>query len=174
MAVATLAMIFICSARLALVVPTALLLYATLRLTLYRMFRDRSEEAIQSKARESSTFIETARAIQSIKLFNRESEREGQWLNRYAHVVNANVRLGQATITFKTLNDAIFGIESLITVYLAARLALGGAMTVGMIFGRISPRRRFCYGADFGVRIDESFWRINIIGDYPPVQRWAS
>ena len=31
-----------------------------------------------------ASFIETVRAIQSLKLFNRESEREGQWLNRYA------------------------------------------------------------------------------------------
>ena len=33
--------------------------------------------------------------MQSLKLFDRESEREGHWLNRYAEVVNANVRLGR-------------------------------------------------------------------------------
>ena len=92
----------------------ALLLYAILRLALYRSFWRRSEAAIQASAQENSTFIETVRAIQSLKLFNRESEREGQWLNRYADVVNANVRLGRANIAFKTLNDAIFGLENIL------------------------------------------------------------
>src|SRR3977135_1607006 len=143
MAIATLVMIFVYSVQLALVVLTACVLYAILRLALYQMFRQRSRAVIETKANASSTFIETARAIQSLKLFNREGEREGEWLNRYADCVNANVRLGRATITFKTLNDAIFGIENIVTVYLAARLALDGSVTVGMIFAFMSYKRKF-------------------------------
>ncbi len=143
MAVATLAMIFVYSPLLAAVVLVALALYAILRFSLFRMFRQRSEALIQNKAQESSTFIETVRAVQSLKLFNRESEREGQWLNRYAEVVNANVRLGRAKITFKTLNDLIFGLENIVTVYLAARLALDNVLTVGMIFAFMSYKRHF-------------------------------
>jgi ATP-binding cassette, subfamily B, bacterial CvaB/MchF/RaxB len=143
MAFATLVMIFIYSARLALVALAALLLYLILRLALYRRFRDLSEAAIQAEAQESSTFIESARAIQSIKLFNRESDREGQWLNRHADTVNANVRLGRAGIQFKTMNNAIFGVENIVTVYLAASLALENAMTVGMIFAFIAYKANF-------------------------------
>jgi ATP-binding cassette subfamily B protein RaxB len=43
------------------------------RLALFPLLRKRSEAVIQSKAQENSTFIETARAIQSLKLFNRET-----------------------------------------------------------------------------------------------------
>ena len=98
MALATLAMIFIYSARLALVVVTALLLYFIVRLALYRRFRDLSEATIQAAAVENTNFIETARAIQSVKLFNREADRESQWLNRHADTVNANIRQGRAQI----------------------------------------------------------------------------
>lgn len=143
MALATLVMIFVYSPRLAAVVLIALALYAVLRLGLFRMFRQRSETAIQNKAQESSTFIETLRAIQSLKLFNKESEREGQWLNRHAEVVNANVRLGRAKVAFNTLNGAIFGLENIVTVYLAARLALDNMLTVGMIFAFMSYKRHF-------------------------------
>jgi ATP-binding cassette subfamily B protein RaxB len=143
MAVATLVMLFVYSVGLALVVLVALATYAALRLSLYRLLWQRSEAAIQNKAQENSTFIETVRAIQSLKLFNREDERESQWLNRYADVVNANVRLGRARITFRTLNDAVFGLENIVTVYLAARLALEGALTVGMIFAFMSYKRQF-------------------------------
>nr|WP_302474435.1 peptidase domain-containing ABC transporter [Roseococcus sp. MDT2-1-1] len=143
MALATLVMIFLYSPALAGVVVVALLLYAALRLALFPILRQRSEALIQSRAQESSTFIETARAVQSLKLFNRESEREGQWLNRHAEVVNANVRLGRASITFRTLNDLIFGVENILVIYLAARLALNNALTVGMIFAFMSYKRHF-------------------------------
>jgi ATP-binding cassette subfamily B protein RaxB len=113
MAMATLVMIFVYSPQLGFVVLAAVALYAILRLSLFQPLRRRSEAVLQEKAKENSTFIETVRAIQSLKLFNREDEREGQWLNRYADVVNANVRLGRAVITFKTMNDAIFGLENI-------------------------------------------------------------
>ena len=82
---------------------------------------------LKSKARYNVAFIETVRAIQSLKSFNRESERESLWLNRYAEVVNANVSLGRTKIAFKTISDAIFGLETIITIYLADRLALSTA-----------------------------------------------
>jgi len=143
MAVATLVMIFVYSTQLALVVLTAFAFYTVLRLGLYRLLRDRSLSVIEAKAYENSTFIETLRAIQSLKIFNRESDRETQWLNRYADVVSANVRLGRTKIAFATINDALFGLESVIAIYLAARLALSNSLTIGMIFAFMSYKQHF-------------------------------
>jgi ATP-binding cassette subfamily B protein RaxB len=143
MALATLAMIFVYSTQLALVVLAAFVLYALVRLGLYRLLRERSLAAIEAKAHENSTFIETLRAIQSLKIFNRESDRETQWLNRYGDVVNANVRLGRAKIAFATINDALFGLENVVTIYLAARLALSNSLTIGMIFAFMSYKQHF-------------------------------
>jgi ATP-binding cassette, subfamily B, bacterial CvaB/MchF/RaxB len=143
MAVATLAMIFVYSTQLALVVLTAFILYTALRLGLYGLFRKRSLVVIETKANENSTFIETMRAVQSLKIFNRESDRETQWLNRYADVVSANVRLGRARIAFTTINDALFGLENIVTIYLAARLALNNSLTIGMIFAFMSYKQHF-------------------------------
>ena len=143
MAVATLTVIFFYSPLLGTVVSFAFALYLTLRLALYRQFRERSQDVIRSKAQENSIFIETLRAIQSLKLFNRETERESQWLNRYAGVINANVRVGRTRILFGTLNDAIFGLENIVTVYLAIHMALGGTLTLGMIFAIMAYKRNF-------------------------------
>jgi ATP-binding cassette, subfamily B, bacterial CvaB/MchF/RaxB len=143
MAVATLAMLFIYSARLAGFVLAATLAYMMLRLGLYRMFRERSETVITNKAREDSVFIETMRAMQSLKLFNREGERENQWLHRHADVINANVGLGRARISFKLANDVIFGLENIVVIYFAARLAVHNVLTVGMIFAFISYKTSF-------------------------------
>src|SRR5215204_4778907 len=143
MAVITLAMIFVYSTQLALIVLAAVVLYAGVRLALYRVLWHRTEATIQAQAQENSTFIESVRAIQSLKIFNRESEREGQWLNRYSNVVSANVRLGRTKIAFTTINDVIFGLESIIIVYLAAKLALNNTLTVGMIFAFMSYKQHF-------------------------------
>ncbi|MDO9709262.1 peptidase domain-containing ABC transporter [Paracraurococcus lichenis] len=143
MALATLVMIFIYSAMLALVVLAALVLYLLARLLLYRRFRELSEAAIQAAAVENTNFIETARAVQSVKLFNREADRQGLWLNRHADTVNANIRLGRADILFRTINGAVFGLENIVTVYIAASFALNGQMTVGMIFAFMAYKQNF-------------------------------
>lgn len=143
MAIATLIMIFVYSPLLAAVSINALLLYVALRLALFQTLRRRSEEAIAARAQENSTFLETVRGLQAIKLFNRESEREGHWLNRFAEVVNANVRVGRARIGFQAMNSLIFGAESIITVWLASKLALDNVLTIGMIFAFMAYKQNF-------------------------------
>ena len=87
--------------------------------------------------------METLRAIQSLKSFNRENEREAQWLNRYSEVVSANVRLGRTKVAFSTINDVIVGLENVFIIYLAARLALANSMTIGMVFAFMSYKQHF-------------------------------
>jgi ATP-binding cassette subfamily B protein RaxB len=161
MAMITLVMIFTYSAQLAFVVLSAFALYALIRLALFRVIRQRTDATIQAQAQESSTFIESVRAIQSVKLFNRESERESLWLNRYSDVVTANVRLGRAKIAFGAANDLIFGLEAIITVYLAAKLALANALTVGMIFAFMSYRQHF---TDKAVQLVEKALDFRLLG----------
>ena len=143
MAGVTLVMMLIYSVNLTLVVVCALVLYFILRLSLYKMLKDRTLDTINAKALESSIFIESLRAIQSLKLFNRESEREVQWLNRYTDYVSANVRLGRVQISFKTLNDLLFGLENIIVIYIAAQSALNNVMSIGMIFAFIAYKQQF-------------------------------
>ena len=143
MVVATLTMMFIYSPLLSVVVLVAVVLYACFRIILYRSFRQRSSDLVESRAVEASMFIETLRAIQSLKLFNRESDRESQWLNRFSDVQSASVRLSRARITFSAINEILFGLENIISVYLAANLALQNVLTVGMIFAFMSYKQNF-------------------------------
>ena len=143
MAIATLTMIFLYSIELALVVLIALMFYIGLRVMTYRRFRNLNEAYIRAQAQENTNFIESARAIQSIKLFNRESDRESQWFNLHADTVNASIRKGRAAIQFGTMNRAIFGFENIVTIYLAALLALSNEMTIGMIFAFMAYKMSF-------------------------------
>ena len=143
MAIATLALMIAYSWLLALISLAAIVLYVTLRLSAIGALRRRTEDQIQARAREDSTFIETVRAVQTIKLFGREAEREGVWQNRYAAFINAGIKLGRLQINFKAANDLIFGVENIAAIYLGARLAIDGAMTVGMLFAYMSYKQQF-------------------------------
>lgn len=143
MVLATLCMILACSPVLAAVVLSAVVFYAALRAVTYHAFRSRNEVAIETRARESSVFIETIRAMQSVKLFNRESERETLWLGRYAATANASIQVGRLRIAFRTVNDTVFGLENILSIYLAVRLVLDGSMSVGMVFAFMSYKQHF-------------------------------
>ncbi len=143
MAAATLGLMLVYSPLLTSVVVAALVLYLVLRLSTFGSLRRRTEEQIQERARQDSVFIETVRAVQSIKLFGREAERESLWQNRYAGFVNAGLRLGRLRIGFTSANDLIFGMENILTIFLGARMALDGTLTVGMLFAFIAYKQQF-------------------------------
>ena len=163
MAAATLILIVVYSWQLALVVAVALTLYVGLRLLLIESLRQRTEDQIHARARQDSIFIETARAIQSVKLFGREAEREGLWQNRYAAFVNAGIRLGRLQIKFRAANDLIFGLENVVTIYLGARLALDGALTIGMLFAFMSYKQQFL---DKAARLVEKLIELRMLDLY--------
>jgi ATP-binding cassette subfamily B protein RaxB len=152
MAILTAGMVFLYSTRLGVVVLVALLVYAVLRLTFYRMFRQRSLDLVHARARENTTFIETARAIQSIKIFNRESGRKALWSNRYAEVMATNAGVERLKGGFKAINDVVFGVENLAVIYLGALAVLDGRMTIGMLFAFIAYKQQF---VDKAVRLIE-------------------
>jgi ATP-binding cassette subfamily B protein RaxB len=152
MAILTVAMVFLYSARLGFVVLTALLVFAALRFAFYRMFRDRSLDLVQAHARENSTFIETARAIQGIKIFNRENNRDALWSGRYADVIAANARVEWLKACFKAVNDVVFGVENVVVIWLGALEVLDGHLTIGMLFAFIAYKQQFI---DKAVRLVE-------------------
>ena len=152
MAVLTAGMVFLYNAQLGLVVLAALAVYALLRIAFYRMFRQRSLDVVHARARENSTFIETARAIQSIKIFNRESGRRALWSNRYAEMMTANASVERLKGGFKAINDVVFGCENLAVIYLGALAILDSRMTIGMLFAFVAYKQQFI---DKAVRLIE-------------------
>jgi len=133
MALLTAAMMFLYRPALGFVVLAALGLYLGLRLGFYHLMRRRSLDLIEARSRESTTFIETMRAVQSIKIFTREPERCAVWMNRYAAVVQAEASSNFLKQAFRVANDAIFGLENIVVIYLGAQAALAGELTVGML-----------------------------------------
>ncbi|MCH8551675.1 MAG: peptidase domain-containing ABC transporter [Natronospirillum sp.] len=148
MALITLVVMLIYSVQLALVVVGFVVLYGLSRWLLYRPLRRRSEESIVSHARQDSNFMETVRAMQTIKLFQRENDRQNLWQNRYAEAMNADIRVEKLRIGYGVINGLLFGLENIIVVYLAARAVMGDVFSVGMLFAFISYKQRFVDSMD--------------------------
>ncbi len=143
MAVITLIMIFFYSPLLSAVVLVAVGLYALVRVLLYRPFRAVSEQEIIARAEENSNFMESVRAIQTIKLFGSEVKREGQWQNHYANAINQSIRLGHFQISYTAINRFLFGFENIVVIYIAATLVIGGGFSTGMLFAFMAYKRQF-------------------------------
>ncbi|WP_440876483.1 peptidase domain-containing ABC transporter [Thalassotalea sp. PLHSN55] len=138
MAITVLIMMALYSLKLTAVVLGAIALYAIVRLALYRPLHQATEEMIQSSAKEQSNFLENIRGIQTIKLFGNESQRQGIWQNRYAEVINSEIRLGRLNISFDSFNKLLFGLENVLVIYFAALMVMANSLSVGMVLAFIA------------------------------------
>ena len=143
MAILMAVLIFVYSTTLACVVIPALLVYIALRIITYRALRSRALTALQAKARETGTFVETLRAIQTIKVFNRENERCGLWTNCRIEVLNADAAVARLKAVFRSVNELVFGVENVLVIYLGASAVLNGGMSVGMLFAFMAYKMQF-------------------------------
>ena len=138
MAITVLIMMALYSLKLTAVVLVAIAMYTIVRLALYRPLHQATEEMIQSSAKEQSNFLENIRGMQTIKLFGNESQRQGIWQNRYAEVINSEIRLGRLNISFDSFNKLLFGLENVLVIYFAAIMVMANSLTVGMVLAFIA------------------------------------
>lgn len=134
MAITTLVLIYLYSTQLALIVTLVLFLYLIVRMCWYRPLHHYSEEAIVSRAKEQSQFMESIRGIQTIKLGGLEVKRQALWRNQYTEALNNEVKIDRLQTGYQFTNNLLFGIENVIVIYLAANLVMtNSGFTVGML-----------------------------------------
>ena len=143
LAITTLVVIYVYSWELAIIVCIAAVLYGLLRLVLYRPLRQASEEYIVRGAREQTNFLETVRGMQSIKLFNREAQRQSIYENLVVDHFNTGIRVEKLNIGFQAMHKVIFGMENVLVIWIGATLVLSGGFSVGMLFAFMSYKQQF-------------------------------
>jgi ATP-binding cassette subfamily B protein RaxB len=136
--------LFFYSTTLAMIVIVTVLLNVAVSLALFPRMRQRMEEEIQAAAKEQTHLMETVRAATTLKLMGRESEREGAWRNLHAETTNTGISVGKLDLSRKFFQSAITGLQTVIVIYVAARLVLDGqGFSVGMLFAFMSFRQTF-------------------------------
>ena len=141
--VVTLAMMLFYSVALAAVVLAAVAAYGALRWAFFRPLREATEEALVHEARQSSHFLESLRGVQSIKLFNRQADRQARFMNRVVDTMNADLATRKLELMFSVLHRLLFGVERIAVVWLGALLVMEQQLSVGMLFAFIAFKEQF-------------------------------
>jgi ATP-binding cassette, subfamily B, bacterial CvaB/MchF/RaxB len=136
--------LFFYSVTLAWIVIGSVVLSMALSFAMFPSLRRRMEEEILAGAKEQSHLMETVRAATTLKLMGREAEREGSWRNLHAETTNAGIAVGKFDLSRRFLQTLIIGLQTVIVIYVAARLVLDGqGFSVGMLFSFLSFRQTF-------------------------------
>ncbi|HYC38202.1 MAG TPA: peptidase domain-containing ABC transporter [Usitatibacter sp.] len=122
------------SVMLTSVVVGAALIYGALRWYFYYPQRYATDEQLAHESRVGTHFIETLRGMMAIKLNLREAERRSAYQNLVVDQTNAGVRVQNVGILQRSSNALVFGLESVIVIWLAATLVMEGKFSVGMLY----------------------------------------
>lgn len=144
MAILTLALMVWYSPLLAFVALVAFALYGLVRFVSFAFEREAQEAAIITGGKEQTTLIETLRGMTTLRLFGRETLRHALWQTRLTDAVNADVRVARIAIWQQAANILIFGIENIVTIWLAIGFVIDGAgFSVGMVFAYMAYKTQF-------------------------------
>ncbi|HHX8340877.1 peptidase domain-containing ABC transporter [Vibrio alginolyticus] len=136
-------MMYIYSPTLLTIVLGFFLLRFISQWVFYYPNRRMTEESITSEAQESSKFLESIRAIQTIKLFSHEVDRQNTWINTYADTINSNIRIEKLAIAENAVNSLISALAMILVIYLGSLLVMNQELTIGMLLSFIAYKGQF-------------------------------
>ena len=143
MATVMLVVMLIYDVRLTFVVLGTVFLYCVVRLGSYPSLRRLTEESIIAGAQTETSFIESIRAIQTIKLHQKENDRQNQWQNKLANAMNKGIAVEKLNISYSIADILIFGLGNILVIYFAAHSVMIGLMSLGMLYAFLSFTQRF-------------------------------
>ncbi len=143
MAAVTISIMLLISPPMAALVIASVGAYAVLRWVLYRPLREASMETIVWESRLDSHFLETLRAIRPIKLMGGEEGRRAQWLNLLVESANRGMIVQKLRLVFRSSTVVLFGLLTILMVWLGSGRILDGSFTVGMLLAFLSYQSQF-------------------------------
>lgn len=155
MACITLIMMFAFSRELGLVAVSAMALYGLSRLIWFRPLQMISRDLIVRSAKTQTHFLETIRGIKAIQLFGRREDRRSSWLTLLIDQVNSGLKSQKLRLIYQQGNALIFGIESIIIIWLGAKYVMDGQMSVGTLMAFNAYKSQF--NSRVGSLIDNYF-----------------
>ena len=81
--------------------------------------------------------------MQSIKLFNRQEDRQARFMNLVVDAMNANIATRKLDLMFGVLHKLVFGLERVAVVWVGALLVLDHSFSVGMLFAFLAYKEQF-------------------------------
>jgi ATP-binding cassette subfamily B protein RaxB len=143
MAIFTLALMFFYSPTLSFIALIAFALYIVVRVVTFPIERDAEEASIVTGAKVQSMMIETLRGMTTLRLFGKETERHALWQTKSVDAINTSIGLSRIGIWQGSANTIIFGLEGIITVWLAIGFVIDGGFSIGMVYAYLAYKGQF-------------------------------
>lgn len=118
-------------------------IYAVLRLGLVSRIRRYSTEQLHHTGKQQSQFIESTKAIASIRIFGRESVRYASWVELLTRQFNSELAASRIAVVLQGSNGLLFGVERVITIWIAAIVVIDGEMSIGMLLAYVTYKELF-------------------------------
>lgn len=141
--ITTFLMMYLYNPLLSMVAFISILLYSLLRWLSFSSQRSITAEYIINKASQESHFLESIKGMQSIRLYNNETDRAIKWMNLSAKEFNAHLGMEKYTLSMSFANKLIFSLDKIIVIWIAAKLILETNFSIGMLFAFISYKEQF-------------------------------
>ncbi|WP_322104000.1 peptidase domain-containing ABC transporter [Paraburkholderia sp. J41] len=129
-----LALMFVQNAKLSLVVLAIFALYVLVCATMYAAMRDTHARVFQESARCDDALFETVRGAALIKLSQGEGRRLARFMELFRTFAAARLQGSRLSETRDALLRTLAHAETLGVTWLAAKLMLGGAVSVGAFY----------------------------------------
>lgn len=139
----TLLMLALYSIPLTLVVVAAIGLYGLLRAITHSPLRTAGEQDIVTAAKKQSYFLESIRAIQSIKTAGNLPSRTNRFNNLLVENQNAQLNKHKISLGYHFGNQLIFGLENILVTWIGISAILNQELSLGVLFAFIAYKRQF-------------------------------
>jgi ATP-binding cassette, subfamily B, bacterial CvaB/MchF/RaxB len=139
----TLIMMWVYSSTLTAIAVGCVLAYALMRWGFFKPLRNATEERIVHEAKRETHFLESLRGVQSIKLFNRQEDRQAQFMNRVIDAMNANITTRKLDLLLSSMHKFIFGLERIAVIWVGALLVMRHNFSIGMLFAFFAYKEQF-------------------------------
>ena len=136
----TLAMMFLYSSLLSVVILLTTLIFVAIRYFSYQTLKNQTSSSAHLHAKVATTLLETIRAITPIKLFLKEQNQLNTWRNGYIDALNSDIKISKQQITYQTSNHFIFNLEQIIIICIVSKLVLSKQFSTGMLLALLSYR----------------------------------
>jgi ATP-binding cassette, subfamily B, bacterial CvaB/MchF/RaxB len=135
--------IFVYSPTLAWVVVTALVIQGLISWASYAPMRRLAAEQINLGAKNQSQLFESIRAVQSIKLFAAENDRQARYVNGLVESTNRTIATQKLQLSVGAISGITSGIENIVVVWLGAGAVMQNQLSIGMLFAFMSYKATF-------------------------------
>lgn len=143
LAIGTLSMMLLYSAKLSLIAVSAAAIYGLVRWLWFGAFRKAADDTWIAGTKESSHFLETLRGILSLRVNGALVRREAAWRNLNVERRNAQLHQNKLGMVYHALNTVIGSLVGAAVLWFGAQAVLGGTFSVGMLVAYMSFQGRF-------------------------------